>query len=157
MLSYEPWAQTRSYGCVLLEMPTTQEMFCAVTLRTPPKCPRPPQKNSWLRYASPQYAHAHAVLSGCRYVTLGVMPKCCLHYGRSKKKLHANLRQRYFSSSSQSSVTAYIFMYTIGTQPVPHTYRQILVLISCILMPLKHNFQYAPSLEPCDYRNSQLT
>ena len=81
MLSYEPWAQTRSYECVLLEMPTTQEMFCAVTLRTPPKCPRPPKKNSWLRYASPQYAHAHAVFSGCRYVTLGVMPKCCLHYG----------------------------------------------------------------------------
>ena len=44
MLSYEPWAQTSSYRCMLLEMPTTPKMFCAVTLRKPPKCPRPSQK-----------------------------------------------------------------------------------------------------------------
>ena len=44
MLSYKPWAQTSSYGCMLLEMPTAAKMFCAVTLRTPPKCPRTPPK-----------------------------------------------------------------------------------------------------------------
>ena len=44
MLSYEPEAQTSSDGRMLLEMPTTPKMFCAVTLRKPPKCPRPPKK-----------------------------------------------------------------------------------------------------------------
>ena len=72
------WRQMRSND---VEMPATPEMFCAVTLWKPPKCPRPPKKYSWLRYASSQYAHAHAVFSGSRYVTLCVMPKCCLHYG----------------------------------------------------------------------------
>ena len=45
MLSYEPEAQTSSDGRMLLEMPTTPKMFCAVTLRKPPKCSRPPKKN----------------------------------------------------------------------------------------------------------------
>ena len=35
------WRQMRSND---VEMPATLEMFCAVTLRKPPKCPRPPKK-----------------------------------------------------------------------------------------------------------------
>ena len=64
MVSCELCAQSSSYGCVLLEMPTTPETFSAVTLRKPPKCPRPPPKKPWLRYVGSQYAHAHAVFPG---------------------------------------------------------------------------------------------
>ena len=46
MVSYELCAQSSSNGCVLLEMPTTPEMISAVTLRKPPKCPRPPKKKT---------------------------------------------------------------------------------------------------------------
>ena len=45
MLSYEPWAQTSSYGCMLLEMPTNPQKNCAMMFQKPPKCPRPPKKN----------------------------------------------------------------------------------------------------------------
>ena len=46
MLSYEPRAQTSSYGCMLLEIPTTPKLFCAVPLRKPPKSSLPPPKKN---------------------------------------------------------------------------------------------------------------
>ena len=56
------------------------------------KCPRYSQKKALLRYAGSQYAHAHAVFSGSRYVTLWLMPECCLHYGMSS--LHKPIGQK---------------------------------------------------------------
>ena len=68
-----------------LEMPTSPEMFCAVTLRKPPKCPRLPKKNSWLRYAGSKYAHAHALFSGL--VTLRYWVSSSVAYTTVSKKI----------------------------------------------------------------------
>ena len=81
MLSYEPWAQTSSYGCMRLEMPTTPEMFCAVTLRKPPKCPRSLKKEILVTLHWLAICPCPRLVFWFGYVTLLSQLKCCLHYG----------------------------------------------------------------------------
>ena len=65
MVSCELCAQSSSYGCVLLEMPTTTEMFSAGTLRKPPKFPCP-RRVSWFVSVT-LLSHAQ-VLPKLRYI-----------------------------------------------------------------------------------------